>query len=114
MMASFDAADPDKSCPVRFVTTQPTQALGMLNSDFVNQQAQAFATSARKHAGDDLRAQVIWALWRAKQREPSESDIDRGVRLIRELQEADGASAEDAMKYFCLVALNLNEFMYLD
>ena len=40
---AFDAADPDSSCPVRFTTTQPTQALAMLNSDFLNDQAKVFA-----------------------------------------------------------------------
>ena len=43
MMERFDAADVDSSCPVRFSTTQPTQALGMLNGDFLNDQAAAFA-----------------------------------------------------------------------
>jgi len=30
------------------------------------------------------------------------------------LQKEDGASSDDALKYFCLLTLNLNEFMYLD
>ena len=33
----------DRSTAVRFATTQPTQALGMLNSEFLNRQAQALA-----------------------------------------------------------------------
>ena len=32
ILADFDLADTDTTCPVRFVTTQPTQALGMMNS----------------------------------------------------------------------------------
>ena len=42
-LAAFDAADVDSSCPARFTTTQPTQALGMLNGEFLNAQAQIFA-----------------------------------------------------------------------
>ena len=114
ILASFDAADPDKSCPVRFVTTQPTQALGMLNSKFINDQAKAFADSVRKDAGGDVKEQVTLALWRAKQRKPSQSDVNRGMKLVTELQSKDKASKDDALQYFCLVALNLNEFMYLD
>ena len=114
MLASFDVADPDKPCPVRFVTTQPTQALGMLNSRFINDQAKALAESVKKTAGDDLQKQVEAALWRTKQRKPSPTDISRGMKLISELREQDKASADDALKYFCLVSLNLNEFMYLD
>ena len=114
MLASFDIADPDKPCPVRFVTTQPTQALGMLNSRFINDQAKALADSVKKAAGDDVEAQVTLALWRTKQREPSKTDVARGLKLMKELQDEDKASADDALKYLCLVSLNLNEFMYLD
>lgn len=113
MIASFDGADPDKSCPVRFVTTQPTQALGMLNSRFINEQAAALADYVTSNA-KSTRERVALALWRTKQREPSAADIERGVRLIDELQSLDKASENDALKYFCLVSLNLNEFMYLD
>jgi hypothetical protein len=34
--------------------------------------------------------------------------------LIAALREKDGASAELALESFCLVVLNLNEFLYLD
>ena len=37
----IDLAETDRSSPVRFVTTQPTQALGMLNGSFANEQAAA-------------------------------------------------------------------------
>ncbi len=114
MLASFDIADPDKPCPVRFVTTQPTQALGMLNSRFINDQAKALAESVKEAAGDDVEAQVTLALWRTKQREPSKTDVARGLKLMKELRDEDKASADDALKYLCLVSLNLNEFMYLD
>ncbi len=114
ILASFDAADPDKTCPVRFVTTQPTQALGMLNSRFINNQAQALAESVKQEVGDDPKKRVTATLWRTKQREPSKSDIQRGLKLMADLQSEDKASADDAFKYFCLVSLNLNEFMFLD
>ena len=114
MLASFDVADPDKPCPVRFVTTQPTQALGMLNSRFINDQAQALADSVRDEAGKDVEKQIALALWRTTQREPTDADIKRGLKLINDLKQQDNASANDALRYFCLVSLNLNEFMYLD
>ncbi|NDH94494.1 MAG: DUF1549 domain-containing protein, partial [Planctomycetia bacterium] len=43
LLTDFDLADTDTPCPVRFVTTQPTQALGMMNGEFVQQQARVFA-----------------------------------------------------------------------
>jgi hypothetical protein len=114
ILAGFDSPEPDLTCPVRFATTQPTQALGMLNSAFVNEQARAFAQSVRREAGDDPSAQVRLALWRVLQRPPSTTEIVRGVRHVQALQRVERLSAEDALSSFCLVALNLNEFVYLD
>ena len=54
------------------------------------------------------------ALKQATQREPTTAEVERGVQLMRALLEKDGLSAEGALKYFCVVALNLNEFVYLD
>ena len=114
MMASFDAPDTDASCPVRFVTTQPTQALGMLNSPFVNEQAAVFATYLRERAGNDVAAQVTLALRRTFQREPTRAEIDRGLRLLSTFRQKYSLSPEAALKQFCVAAYNLNEFVYLD
>jgi hypothetical protein len=114
ILAAFDAADTDFTCPVRFATTQPTQALSLLNSDFLNEEAKVFAEFVRRRAGDDPAAQAALALQRAIQREPTDAEVDRGLQLMRDLREKDGLSADGALKYFCMVALNLNEFVYLD
>ncbi len=114
MIANFDGPDTDASCPARFVTTQPTQALGMLNSTFVNEQATRFAEFLREQAGDDLEAQVTLALTRLFQRRPTRGEIDRGLYLVASLQQKHGLSPELALKQFCVAAYNLNEFVYLD
>ena len=114
MMANFDGADTDASCPIRFVTTQPTQALGMLNSDFINEQADVFAKYLMQTAGSSIHDQVALGLRRTTQREPSTDEIERGVRLALTLQEKYKLSSEAALKQFCVTALNLNEFMYID
>ena len=114
LLAAFDVADTDFTCPERFVSTPPTQALGMLNSDFVNEQADLFASDVARAAGDDLTAQVAEALRRVMQHEPTDADIARGLQLIHDLQAQHDLTPEAARKYFCLLALNLNEFLYLD
>jgi hypothetical protein len=114
ILSAFDAADTDGSCPVRFTTTQPAQALAMLNSDFLNEQATFFADDLRKMAGDDPAAQVRLALRRVCQREPSAREIERGVRFLARMRSQQKQTAAEALRAFCLVALNLNEFMYLD
>jgi len=114
LLESFDVAEADRSTPVRFSTTQPTQALGMLNGDFLNKQAKLFAERLRREAGPEVSAQVRQALRLATSRVPSENEIRQGVDLIAALQSRDGASPNGALNAFCLLVLNLNEFVYLD
>lgn len=114
MIASFDGADTDSSCPVRFHTTQPTQALGMLNSTFVMEQATVFSRYLQAEVGDDPAAQIRLALRRITQRPPSAEEVQRGVALVNVLREQYHVPPADALRYFCLTALNLNEFIYLD
>jgi hypothetical protein len=113
ILAAFDAADMDASCPVRFTTTQPTQALGMLNGDFLNEQAARFADDLRRQTADPAE-QVRLALRRVTQRQPSATEVERGVRLLAELRAQYGLTSEEALRSFCLLALNLNEFIYLN
>jgi hypothetical protein len=113
LLANFDAADTDFTCPVRFVTTQPTQALGLFNGRFPDQQAARFAAKACYQA-DDAAGQVAYILARVLQRDPSAEEITRGVELLADLAQRENLPAEQALKYFCLVGFNLNEFVYLD
>ncbi len=50
VLAAFDYPEPDFTCPMHFVSTQPTQSLGMLNGDFINQQAADFRANAERTA----------------------------------------------------------------
>jgi mono/diheme cytochrome c family protein len=114
ILASFDAADTDFTCPVRFATTQPTQALGLLNSAFINQQAGVFAEFLRHNAGADVTAQVRLGLQRTLQREPTALEIARGVRFYARMQQRYGVGPQEALRLTCVIFLNLNEFVYLD
>jgi hypothetical protein len=114
ILESFDIPETDRPSPVRFSTTQPTQALAMLNSEFLNQQAAVLASRLTTEAGKDAAAQVGLAIRLATQRPATEKEIRRGVGLIEALQKEDGGSGADALRCFCLMVLNLNEFIYLD
>jgi mono/diheme cytochrome c family protein len=114
LLESFDVADTDQTCPVRFVTTQPTQALGMMNSDFIQEQAQIFADYLKQSGGPELKEQVSLALSRVTQRPATEAEVEQGLALIASLQKDNGMSEDQARVYFCLLALNLNELIYLD
>ncbi|MBM3992639.1 MAG: DUF1549 domain-containing protein [Planctomycetes bacterium] len=114
MLEAFDVAEPDRPTPVRFTSTVPTQALSLLNGEFMNTQARIFAERLKNEAGKDAPAQVRLGLHLAASRPPTDTEIRRGVRLIETLQREDGVSADAALQAFCLVVLNLNEFVYLD
>lgn len=114
LLASFDAADPDASCPVRFTTTLPTQALSMLNSDFLQEESGVLAACARRAAGAEPAEQVRYVLRRVLQREVTDQQVQRGLDLLARLKDEDGVTDGEALTHFCLVALNLNEFIYLD
>jgi mono/diheme cytochrome c family protein len=114
LLESFDLAEADKTTPVRFSTTQPTQALLMINGEFLNQQAGILAERLKREAGKETAGQVKRALVLVMGRQPSDDEVRRGVGLMEALQNEDGLSRDAALRCFCLVVLNLNEFVYLD
>ncbi len=114
VLASFDAADTDFTCPVRFSTTQPTQALGTLNSAFIREQAQIFAGNILKTAGGNPVAQVKAVLRRVLAREPSAKEVLRGTNYLARTRKKFAVTEGQALRSFCLIALNLNEFLYLE
>lgn len=114
LLAAFDAADPDSPCPVRFTTTQPSQALALINSTFANEQAAIFAQSLRREFGTEAAACVRACLTRILQRQPTDQEVARGVKFIDDNIQQEKVSADEALRRFCLLAINLNEFVYLD
>jgi polyhydroxyalkanoate synthesis regulator phasin len=118
ILADFDLADTDTTCPVRFVTTQPTQALGMMNSEFMQHQSKVFAERIAREAGGpdmaDTESCVRRAIEVALMREPTDGEVQHGLALIDELETTDGISPGRSLELYCLFLLNLNEFAYLD
>lgn len=124
LLADFDLADTDASCPVRFVTTQPAQALGMMNSEFLHAQARVFAERVRRDvqarqteslsADDEMAARVRRAIEIALVRQATDEDVARGVVLIDRIEDSEGVGPSRAFELYCLLVLNLNEFAYLD
>jgi hypothetical protein len=113
ILARFDVADTDSTCAVRFATTQPTQALTMLNGEFMREMAARFAERLRSEAGDVPEDQVRLAIRLALGREAREDEVASHVAFIAELA-AENGDETAALTDFCLVTLNLNELAYLD
>ncbi|MDA1006095.1 MAG: PSD1 and planctomycete cytochrome C domain-containing protein [Verrucomicrobia bacterium] len=112
--ADLDVADTDASCPVRFTTTVPTQALGFLNSAFMNDQAKLFAKRMREEAGPERKDRVRLGLELALSRPVSEREMDYGNEVFEAMRGAHGLSEDEALERFALLVLNLNEFIFLD
>jgi hypothetical protein len=114
LLTAFDFPDADSSCEARFVTTQPGQALAMLHGEFLNEQASKLAERVVLEAGAERSGQVAHALRLALQRPASDEEVTDGLELMERLTNKHGQTSADALRYWCLTVLNLNEFSYLD
>ena len=114
LLTAFDFPDVDSSCEDRFITTQPGQALAMLDGEFLNEQASKLAARVTTEAGPEPRAQVARAIRLALERPATDEEVADGLELLNRLTKERGQKPADALKYWCLTVLNLNEFVYLD
>jgi hypothetical protein len=100
----LDAPDTTSSCEARPVSTTAPQALTFLNGAFANEQAARFAERLRREAGSDPAAQVRRAFELALSRVPRNEELKEAVAFL----------GRRPLEGFCLVVLNLNEFVYLE
>ncbi len=114
ILSNHDQADTDNSCPVRYTTTVPTQALGMLNGDFTNEQARTLAKRMTTDAGPELSAQVARGIRLTTGRVPAADEIKKDVEFIELLKSKHKLDDAKALVQYCLMLLNTNEFVYLD
>ncbi len=114
LLSAFDFPETDSSCEARFMTTQPGQALSMLNGDFLNQQSALFAQRVQQEAGADRANQIKLAFQLAMSREAQPAEIERAIKLMDTLRSEFELSEEQALANCCLYLFNLNEFIYLD
>lgn len=114
MFEVFDQPDPNITCERRAVSTVPTQALTLLNNDFVVNQARLFAEHIQKTAGPEQQDQVRAAYRIALSRDPSQKEMRSNVEFLNRQMAAHGGSVGKALDDLCDVMLNLNEFLYIN
>jgi hypothetical protein len=117
-LETFDVASPDKSIPARATTTIAPQALILLNSGLIDEQAAAMAARLAREAGSDPRARIVRAFELAVNRAPTDDELDTAVAFLRR-NESSGQTSEHSTNAvgwtsFCKLVLNLNEFVYVD
>jgi hypothetical protein len=105
MFQVFDLPDQNFSAAAhRSVSTVPTQALTLLNNDFVLRQARLFAERvAKETASDDSAVQAAMAYRLALGRPPDAKELTVAEELVKNHSLVD----------LTHVLLNLNEFLYL-
>ena len=114
ILSQYDLADTDSSCPQRYTTTVPTQALGMLNGEFTNLQAERFASRLRAEHPNDVAAQIAGGIRLVSGRSPGAAEIERDRQFIERLVSEQNQTPDAALRTYCLVLLGSNEFIYLD
>ena len=100
---AFDCPDGGQIAPKRSQSTTPLQALNLLNSPFVLQQAVFFAERLKKpqHADETGRVALAFAL--AFGRTPTKAESDAALSLIQ----------SHGLPAFCRALFNANEFAFI-
>jgi hypothetical protein len=101
---AFDCPDAGQSAPRRNTSTTPLQALNLMNSPFVVEQAQYFAERVAREAGEEPAHQVRRAFGLAFGRAPDEGEVGASVELVR----------HHGLPALCRALLNANEFVYVN
>ncbi len=114
IMSVFDAPDQGSTCEARFITTQPGQALNLLNSNYIHEQALAFQKRVFEKEVTGWGNRIQFAIQCSLSRTATPEEITRGKKFILDLIKQSHLSEADAFKYYCLMLLNRNEFIYLD
>ena len=115
MMEVFDAPDPTSACGRRNTTTVPTQALTLLNDEWVRECAVQFAQRVFNEAGSGPAQQVDRAFRVALGRVPTPAERTRSLEFLGGAADArDGGIPTQGLTDFCHLLFTLNEFVYAE
>ena len=114
MLQGFDFADTDAPCPQRFTTTVATQALNLLNSNFVNDKAAIFAKRLEDEVNGDITERIKRGLEIVTSKPANPESLKIAQEMVKTLKNEHGLDDQAALQRFCLVALNMNEFIFVD
>ncbi|MDF1824294.1 MAG: DUF1553 domain-containing protein [Verrucomicrobiales bacterium] len=114
-LAVFDAANPDMVSGKRAQTTVPTQALYLLNSEFMHKHAAVLAKLAMEEStvvGDE----IDWLYQTLLSRAPDPLESQAALGLVSELSSGseDDAAVEAALGHLAHLMLASTEYLYLD
>ncbi len=117
----FDFANPDHHIPFRHSTTVPQQALFMMNSPFVVEQAKALVARPEVALESDPAARIAALYQIVFQRFPTSRQLELGTRFIKkssksiEAENYDGTTETlSGWQRFAQALLLSNEFVFID
>jgi hypothetical protein len=117
-LEAFDAPSPDTPTAARQTTTIAPQALILLNSPFIKEQAQACADRLMDEVGVNRRAQVERLFHLALARPPDAEEMRIALAYLdlalAQLLAGQGQSGRVPLDLLCEVVLNLTEMVYVD
>lgn len=113
-MANFNGPDTNVCTANRSVSTVPLQSLFWMNSDFIQENATAFAARlAKLESNESKRIELAYRL--ALNRAPSEGELAAGLDYLQKYAAkiTDQAGNERAWTSYCRVIYASNEFIYV-
>jgi len=127
LLELFDQPNSAQTCERRDENVMPTQALLLMNDEFVGDQAAHFADRILAEAKGDSQRQVKLAVRRALGREAAQVEIEETTDFLRRTAAENlrksinnkdlrytEAAERSALIDFCHVLFNSNEFAYVD
>lgn len=103
VFGTFDCPDAGQMKPRRTRSITPLQSLSLLNSPFVNRQADFFASRVRTEVGEQIPQQIDCAFQIALGRNATDDEQQELTRLV----------GDEGLSQLCRVLLNTSEFLYL-
>jgi hypothetical protein len=115
LFRTFDFANPDTSSQGRFHTTVPQQALFLLNSPFVLEQARALAQRAEANCGGDLTRQIQTLYRLALQRPATGNETQLAEKFMAAQPAAVNATGSfSPLAKYAQILLLSNELIFVD
>jgi hypothetical protein len=128
LFRTFDFASPDTHAPQRFTTTVPQQALFMMNSPFVVEQAQSLIKQVAENQDPTQRIQALYRLLYQRAATPdevalglrflesaeSEASTQKAADVIESKADSNPAKPLTAWEKYAQVLLLANEFVFVD
>ena len=123
VLESFDGPAMIPNCEIRHTSIVATQALMLLNSRFIHEQAGYLAERVRKEAGPDPRAQITLAWKLSYGAEPLPREVDQAVAFLHQQTElfkkmktppTQPDAGLQAMTNLGQALLSANRFLYVD